>query len=98
MLVRFQTIRAAHRVAVDWVAETFHLPEDTARFHAEARARAATMAHALNNRETRHDGRRHHGRRQHAPRQARVLKGWQARIGRALGAGGSAGGPDGEAR
>jgi hypothetical protein len=52
--MKFQTIRAAHRVAVDWVAQTFHLPEDTARFHAEARARARTMAYALNRRELRH--------------------------------------------
>ena len=30
--MRFQTIRAAHRVVVDWVAETFHVPEDPAHF------------------------------------------------------------------
>jgi hypothetical protein len=76
--MRFQTIRATHRVVVDWVAETFHLPEDPARFHAEARARAITNARNL--REAVHQN-RHHG-----PRRARRLTGWQARIGRTLGA------------
>jgi hypothetical protein len=74
--MRFQTVRVTHRIVVDWVAETFHLPTDTAQFHAEARARARTMAYALNRREMRH----------HAPRRARVLKGWQAWIGHTLGA------------
>jgi hypothetical protein len=69
-----ETIRAGHRVAVDWVAETFHLPQDAAahhaRVHAEARARARTMAYALNRRE---------------PREPRVLARWQAAIGHAAG-------------
>jgi hypothetical protein len=74
--MKFTTIRATHRIMVDWVAQTFHLPAGTAQFHAEARARARTMAYALNRRELRH----------HAPGQARVLKGWQAWIGHTLGA------------
>ena len=48
----FQTIRAAHRLVVDWVAEKFHLTGDHARHHAEARARAQAAANAWNRRET----------------------------------------------
>jgi len=63
--MRFRTIRAAHRVVVDWVAETFHLPENPAHFHAEARARAQTIAYAMNRRE----------RPRHTPRRAPRRKG-----------------------
>jgi hypothetical protein len=51
VIMRFQTIRAAHRVVVDWVAEKFHLTGDHARDHAEARARAQAAANAWNRRE-----------------------------------------------
>jgi|HubBroStandDraft_1064217.scaffolds.fasta_scaffold09773_4 hypothetical protein len=70
------TIRVGHRVAVDWVAETFHLPQDAAahhaRVHAEARARARTMAYALNRRDA---------------GEPRVLARWQAAIGHVAGRG-----------
>lgn len=78
--MKFRTVRIAHRVMVDWVAETFHLPEDAGRWHAEARARARTVAYDINHHET-----SNHRSRQgpaHHQREARVLTGWQARIGR----------------
>jgi hypothetical protein len=75
-----QTIHRLHRVMVDWVADTFGLDGDAAanhaHVHAEARARARTWAYALNRREM-----RHHEPRE--PREPRVLKRWQAMIGRA---------------
>jgi hypothetical protein len=77
-----QTIYRLHRVTVDWVVDTFHLPTDTAQFHAEARARARTFAYALNRRE-----RRHHERHPHPRREPRVLVRWQQMIGNAVGRG-----------
>jgi hypothetical protein len=79
--MKLQTVRIAHRVVVDWVAETFHLPEDAARWHAEARARARTMAYDLNHHKT-PNHRPNQGLADHAPREPRVLKEWQARIAR----------------
>jgi hypothetical protein len=50
-----------HRIAVDWVADTFQLRTPDARTrHAQARDRAAARA-----------------ARRHGPREPRVLKGWQ---------------------
>ena len=73
-----QTIRLYHRIAVDWVADTFGLRGDgsaTAR-HDRAQYRAHTLARRLPDRL----------HRLHRPRQARILKSWQARIGQAVGA------------
>jgi hypothetical protein len=54
-----------HRIAVDWVADTFHLRTPDARTrHAQARDRAAERA-----------------ARMHRPREPRVLKAWQNWIG-----------------
>jgi hypothetical protein len=76
-------VRLLHRMVVDWVADTFGLrtPDartrhENARFRAEARTaawHARARAGAL-------------PARLHARRgEPRILKGWQARIGRKLG-------------
>jgi hypothetical protein len=59
-----------HRIAVDWVADTFHLRTPDARTrHEHARDRAAARAAPQ-------------PARLHTERgEPRVLKGWQARIG-----------------
>jgi hypothetical protein len=69
-----QTIRLCHRIAVDWVADSFGLRGDgsAAARHARAEDRAHTLARRL-------------PERRHRPRQARILKSWQARIGQAVG-------------
>ena len=63
------TIRLMHRVAVDWVADTFQLRGRTPAVirHEETHARAYQRA-----------------RRWQAPRQPRVLRSWQAAIGQAV--------------
>jgi hypothetical protein len=68
-----QVIYRLHRMSVDWVAEKMGLSDasDAARIHAEARARAQVAAQRANQRRV----------RRHAP--PRVLKRWQAMIGRA---------------
>jgi RimJ/RimL family protein N-acetyltransferase len=82
-------IRLLHRVAVDWVADTFglHTPDARTR-HENARYRAAARAVRL------HDRGRARAQasaralpdRLHVQRgEPRILKGWQARIGRMAG-------------
>ena len=65
-----KTIRLYHRVAVDWVADTFGLRgQGSAQVrHDRARDRAHALARRLPD-------------RLHRPREPRVLKSWQARIG-----------------
>jgi hypothetical protein len=65
-----KTIRLYHRVAVDWVADTFGLRgQGSAQArHDRARDRAHALARRLPD-------------RLHRPREPRVLKSWQARIG-----------------
>jgi hypothetical protein len=65
-----KTIRLYHRVAVDWVADTFGLrgPGSARARHDRARDRAHALARRLPD-------------RLHRPREPRVLKSWQARIG-----------------
>ena len=60
------TIRLLHRIAVDWVADTWRLPS-TVR-HEEAHARAYHRARRL-------------PARLHQSREPRALKSWQAAIG-----------------
>lgn len=66
-----RTIRLYHRIAVDWVADTFGLRGDgSARArHDRARDRSHALARRLPD-------------RLHQPREPRVLKAWQARIAR----------------
>jgi len=66
-----RTIRLLHRVAVDWTADTFGLRgRGSARSrHENARDRAYTAAQRLPD-------------ALHRPRPPRVLRSWQARIGR----------------
>jgi hypothetical protein len=79
-----KTIRLYHRVAVDWVADTFGL---RGQGSAQARHdRARDRAHALaSSAQARHDRARALAMRRleslHRPREPRVLKSWQARIG-----------------
>jgi len=81
-----RTIRLYHRVAVDWAADTFGL-----RGQGSAQARH-DRAHALaGSAQARHDRARDRAHalarrlpgRLHRPRRTRVLRSWQARIGRA---------------
>jgi hypothetical protein len=66
-----QTIRLLHRIAVDWTADTFGLrgPGSARSRHDDARDRARALARRLPG-------------ALHRPRQPRVLRSWQARIGR----------------
>ena len=66
-----QTIRLLHRIAVDWTADTFGLRgRGSARSrHDDARDRARALARRLPG-------------ALHRPRPPRVLRSWQARIGR----------------
>ena len=66
-----RTIRLLHRVAVDWTADTFGLrSRGAARSrHEDARDRAHALARLLPD-------------ALHRPRQPRVLRSWQAGIGR----------------
>jgi hypothetical protein len=68
-----RTIRLYHRIAVDWVADTFGLRgQGSAQArHERARDRAYALARRL-------PGRLHRPRE---PREPRMLKSWQARIG-----------------
>ena len=89
-----------HRIAVDWVADTFGLRTPDARTrHENARFRAATAAGAAHDRASARAARRPdrapaaaranaraRPARLHAQRgEPRILRGWQARIGRLLG-------------
>jgi len=80
-----RTIRLVHRVAVDWVADTFGLRgQGSAQArHERARLRAQALARQLPGR--RHEGGHARARslpgRLHQPREPRILKSWQARIG-----------------
>jgi hypothetical protein len=66
-------VRLLHRISVDWVADTFGLrTPDAPTRHENARFRARASARARPG-------------RLHVRREPRVLKGWQARIGRQLG-------------
>ena len=68
-------VRLMHRIAVDWVADTFGLRTPDARTrHENARFQAGARAAAV-----------HARARARAQAGARVLQGWQARIGRAAG-------------
>ena len=64
-----RTIRLCHRIAVDWVADTFGLrgQGSASARHERARDRAHALARRLPD-------------RLHRPREPRVLKSWQARI------------------
>jgi hypothetical protein len=66
-----RTIRLLHRIAVDWTADTFGLRgQGSVRSrHEGARDRAHALARRLPD-------------ALHRPRQPRVLRSWQARIGR----------------
>jgi hypothetical protein len=85
-------VRLLHRIAVDWVADTFGLRTPDARTrHENARFRAAARAGAAHDRASAHAARlpaRLHARlpaRLHAERgESRVLNGWQASIGSLL--------------
>lgn len=65
-----RNIRLLHRIAVDWTADSFGLRGQSARARHDA-ARDRAYARA---------------RRLHEPREQRVLRGWQERIGRLVGA------------
>lgn len=82
-------VRLQHRMLVDWAADTFglrtpdaHTRHENPRFRAEARTaawHARAQARARANAAAR-------PARMHAQRgEPRILKGWQARIGRLLG-------------
>jgi hypothetical protein len=77
-----ETIRLLHRVAVDWTADTFGLRgRGSARSrHDRARDRAYAMAR-------RGPAALHRPRPSRSPRPPRVLRSWQARIGRLAGRG-----------
>jgi len=66
-----RTIRLLHRIAVDWTADTFGRrgPGSARARHDDARDRAHALARRLPG-------------ALHRPRQVRVLRSWQARIGR----------------
>ncbi|HUA30450.1 MAG TPA: hypothetical protein VMC03_16325 [Streptosporangiaceae bacterium] len=78
-----KTVRLYHRVAVDWVADTFGLRgEGSARArHDRARDRAHALASSA---QARHERARALARklpdRLHRPSEPRALKSWQARI------------------
>jgi hypothetical protein len=78
-------VRLMHRIAVDWVADTFGLRTPGARTrHENARFRATARAAALHDRAR--AGAQALPARLHAARgEPRVLRGWQARIGRNAG-------------
>ena len=82
-------VRLMHRIAVDWVADTFGLRTPDARTrHENARFRAGARAAAVHARARARAqaGARVLPARLHAARgEPRVLQGWQARIGRAAG-------------
>jgi hypothetical protein len=82
-----RTIRLYHRIAVDWVADTFGLRgAGSARArHERARDRAHALARRLPDRlhEEGNALARVLPERLHRPREPRVLRSWQARIGRA---------------
>jgi hypothetical protein len=71
-----RTIRLCHRIAVDWVADTFGLRgQGSAQArHERARDQAHVMARRL-------PDRLHRAHPPRVPRVPRVLKSWQARIG-----------------
>jgi hypothetical protein len=74
-----RNIRLAHRIAVDWTADTFGLRGKSARErHDEARYRAYRRHQEV------HERARDRARRLplvlHQPREHRVLRSWQARI------------------
>jgi hypothetical protein len=66
-----RTIRLLHRIAVDWTADTLGLRGggDARSRHDDARDRAHALARRLPD-------------ALHRPRQPRVLRSWQASIGR----------------
>ena len=66
-----RAIGLLHRIAVDWTADTFGLrgPGSARARHDDARDRAHALARRLPG-------------ALHRPRQPRVLRSWQARIGR----------------
>lgn len=83
------TVRLLHRIAVDWVADTFGLRTVDARTrHENARDRAGIRAARLHERASA-VARANAGAlpaRLHAERgEPRVLKAWQARIGKLVG-------------
>ena len=82
-------VRLMHRIAVDWVADTFWLRAPGARTrHENARFRATARAAAVHDRARARAqaGARALPARLHAARgEPRVLRGWQARIGRHAG-------------
>ena len=80
-------VRLMHRIAVDWVADTFGLRTPGARTrHENARFRAGARAAAVHDRARAQASARALPDRLHAARgEPRVLKGWQARIGRNAG-------------
>jgi hypothetical protein len=83
------TVRLLHRIAVDWAADTFGLRTPSARTrHENSRDRAGLRAARLHER-ARTAARANAAAlpaRLHAERgEARVLKAWQARIGRLAG-------------
>lgn len=83
------TVRLRHRIAVDWVADTFGLRTPAARTrHENARDRAGLRAARLHER-ARAAARANAAAlpaRLHAERgEPRVLRAWQARIGRLAG-------------
>jgi hypothetical protein len=67
------TVRLLHRRLVRWVVRTFDLPARSAD------GRGGTRAHV-----GAHHPRRHRPLPHHRPRRARVLRRWQAAIGRIL--------------
>jgi hypothetical protein len=69
-----------HRIAVDWVADTFHLRTPDARTrHAQARDRAADRAAASHHRASQRAAAL--PAKLHVHREPRILKGLQKRIG-----------------
>ena len=66
-----RTIRLLHRVAVDWTADTFGL-----------RGRGSARSRHEDARDRAHAAARRRPDALHRPRQPRVLRSWQARIGR----------------
>jgi hypothetical protein len=81
-----RTIRLYHRIAVDWVADTFGLrgAGSAQARHDRARDRSHALARRLPDRlhERGNDLARSLPARLHQPREPRVLKSWQARIAR----------------
>ena len=67
------SVRRLHRAVVRWVADTFDLPARSATWRSRVQAHMAANHH-------RHHPPLHH----HLPRRSRVLRRWQAMIGRIL--------------